>query len=169
MDLIATMAVPIMFVYALFFAPTGVWKMGTHLKSNDCIRQSMEAAQQVEIAKIFDKFVTEIESSEIKKTFSSYQLQKLQSAISYTINRHDWYEEQRSGLVAKHLTLSALVFTVIGLYIGQQKNGISSDAKLIILSTGLLVLISLLYSIFQYNSELDQDRPYRLVSDIRFW
>ncbi len=163
------MAIPVLFVLALLLAPNGVWKMGAKLKSNDTIRQSMEAAQQVETAKIVDKLVNGIESAEREKTFASYQFQKVQSAISYTINRHDWYETQRSGLITKHLTLSGLVFTAIGLYVGQQKASLPADAKIIIISLGLLILISLLYVIHLYNSELDQDRPYRLVSDIRFW
>lgn len=168
-DIIAIMIVPVLFVFGLFFAPNGVWKMGSKLKSNELIRKNMQAAQKREVKEIADRVMADLDDSEKADTFASYQLQKLQTAISYTINRHDWYEAQRSGLLTKHLTLSGLAFTAIGLYVGQQKTGLPLESKLVIFSIGLLLLISLLYAIHLYNSELDQDRPYRLVSDIRFW
>jgi hypothetical protein len=168
-DVFATMWVPTFFLLALFFAPNGVWKMGTRRKPDDTIRKSMASAQDRETEQIVEKLVTGVAQAEREKTFVSYQLQKLQTAISYTINRHDWYEAQRSGLLTKHLSLTGLTFTAIGLYVGQQKGGVPLETKLMILSIGMLLLFSLVYAIHLYNSELDQDRSYRLVSDIRFW
>lgn len=169
LDFVATLSVPILFAFALILAPTGIWKMGSRLKKSDQIKNDVDDFQENELSKITEIFLSGFDKEELKKSEPSYQLQKIQAAINYTIVRHDWYESQRSGLITKLLTLVGLGFTVLSLYVGQHKTGLNSEAILIILSTGLTLMIALLFGIHLYNSELDQDRPYRLVSDIRHW
>lgn len=168
-DYLATLGIPILFCVALIFAPSGVWKMGSRLKRDDRIRNQMKEFQENELRKINDDFLTNFDKTELNKATITYQLQKIHASINYAIARHDWYEAQRSGLITKLLTLIGLSFTVLGLYIGQQQSSLGGTAFLIISSTGFTLMISLLYGIHLYNSELDQDRPYRLVSDVRFW
>jgi hypothetical protein len=64
------------------------------------------------------------------------------------------------------LTIS---LTVTGLVIQKNLNSQYSDIFACLGGFIVLSVISIAWSAWLYNSELDKDRPYRSVSDIRFW
>jgi len=99
---------------------------------------------------------------------STYFKEKIFKAIDYAINRHDWYENQRLNIFKSILAISSIIFTVIGLFISDQDT-ISGGLRVSICSLGFITLIALLRAVYLYNIELDADRPYRLVSDIKAW
>jgi hypothetical protein len=164
-DAITIFIVPIVYFVLLQFAPNGIWKSGT-LRRNSGIVTAMAATQLVEIKNIVAQLT---HRPAVTALDGSYQVNKIQHAIHYTINRHDWYETQRSAIITKLMTFSGLAFTALALYSGGHQEAISPNTKVAIINMGLTIFVALIYSVNIYNSELDQDRPYRLVSDIRHW
>jgi len=159
---IFTLGCPILFIGGLIFAPSGIWKMGRRLSDNDNIKTSVERTQKEELSIIEQNITNNVTDD------GSYQLSKIGSAIDYAIGRHDWYENQRSVIFRYLLTVSGLVFTGIGIY-AKVYNTLTHFEIFAILSIGITVVIAVFVALHFYNSELDQDRPYRLVSDICHW
>jgi hypothetical protein len=159
---IATLAGPVLFSMGLLFLPNGIWRMGQRLAKNDAIQKLVKDTQADEISKISSQLLAG------KKDDGSYLAAKIPAAINYAIGRHDWYEEQRSNIFKNTLTVGGMVLAAMGLYSGLETSP-SDLAKLIILSAGLTILIGVGIIVHLYNVELDADRPYRLVSDVRHW
>jgi len=148
------------------FIPKGIWK--TYFKfekdtiAEGLIRKDMNNQISAEINNHFN-------SIGIDDKGDNYEFiqTKVYKAIDYSISRHDWYENQRNRIFNIVIWLSGFILTFIGL---MMKN---SDVKIIetppLLAILITVAISLITGLYLYNKELDSDRPYRLVSDVKFW
>lgn len=159
---------PLSFLVSLLLLPDGIWKAGQTLQRNPEIGKKAEAARSSEIDRLEEKFgrVVRKSSASIDGT---YQIEKIYRAIQYVIARHDWYETQRTIILGFVLTISGLVFAGMAAYLGAEEGQLPESAKLIIASIGLTLFIGVFSIIHLYNKELDQDRPYRLIADIRHW
>lgn len=93
--------------------------------------------------------------------------EKVLQAIDYAIKRHDWYEDQRFRIFQVILGVATLALTFAGFYLKSPPgSGLFYWAF-----GGLVVFIfmALVAGVVLYNRELDADRPYRAIADIRFW
>jgi hypothetical protein len=162
LEILVVIAGPAIFIFGICQAPKGVWQMRKQQTKNDKIRLLVKDAQTDEIKKISAQLLNG------KQDDGTYLLTKIPAAINYAIGRHDWYEEQRANIFKNTLTVGGIVLAALGLYSGLQTTP-SDLAKLIILGVGLTILAAVVYIVHLYNVELDGDRPYRLISDIRFW
>jgi elongation factor P hydroxylase len=96
----------------------------------------------------------------------NYASERLLKGIDYAIQRHDWYEDQRSKIFQAMVALSSAIFVIAGWLV----SGRTAEANLIMLFGFVsIAFLCLIVGVYYYNSELDTERPYRLVSDIRLW
>lgn len=134
----------------------------------DKISSILKKTQEEELDKIKSD-VTGI-LSEKDKSSRDYFTAKISSAIDYAIKRHDWYEEQRAKILQSGFSLFSFTALVLGIIIKTSPNFVASfTVKLTVLVIAILCLITILRVVVLYNSELDADRPYRLISDIKTW
>lgn len=158
------------FLIVVTIRPKGIWQIGKMLEQDDesrgKIASIVDIAQKREINTInslIKKFVnTTDEINEI------YLKDKISNSIDYAIKRHDWYEDQRFRIFQFIIAVSTVILTVVGLSIDSQ---FITQNRLHVILFGLIfiALTSIILSSYIYNAELDGDRSYRLVSDIRFW
>ncbi|PLU46578.1 hypothetical protein [Sinorhizobium medicae] len=161
-------AFPAVFMIALIFIPNGVWKIGEKLKANQEINDAALLAREREVAKISSELVSKIRTRG-GELDGAYQIEKIQKAIEYVIARHDWYESQRAVILGAVLTVSGLVFAGMAAYTAIDETKGTDPAKFVIASIGSTLLIGIIAIVNLYNKELDQDRSYRLIADIRHW
>jgi hypothetical protein len=98
---------------------------------------------------------------------ADYVRQKIFAAIDYAIKRHDWLEEQRTRILGLSVTAATIIVAAIAIFVKTGPIDIMQG-----LSLGALLAIavlSLCRMVLLYNAELDAHRPYRIISDIRFW
>ncbi|WP_193366949.1 hypothetical protein [Pelagibius marinus] len=93
---------------------------------------------------------------------------KIHKAIQYAIDRHDWYEDQRYRVLQTHVSISIFILTSIGIAL-RLGTALSDLEKWILIGIACSTAIGLFIILFLFNKELDTDRPYRLISDVRFW
>ncbi|HEV3397214.1 MAG TPA: hypothetical protein VG100_13800 [Xanthobacteraceae bacterium] len=162
----------VVFLGLLFFAPKGVWrtakKLGKNIAEREKVREKSANARASEI-----KILQQILMNQSSNDPFAYTKEKLFRAIDYAIRRHDWYEDQRSRVFQQTMTISFAILTisltVTGLVVQKSLNSQYSDIFACLFGFIVLSVISITWSAWLYNSELDKDRPYRSVSDIRFW
>jgi len=161
-------------VLLLFFAlvawlPRGRWKTRERLSTNpnekDQIRDMVSSAKEREIEQIAATIKQTSANAAPPDNSAKVFSDKLSRAIDYAIKRHDWYEDQRSRVFQIIVAICSIMLTVIGFTIKAANGQTAATFLPIILNT----VSSLIIAIYYYNIELDADRPYRLVSDIRFW
>lgn len=164
MFLILDLILIIALVGRLIWAPNGKWFWGEARKGLDGsnIDSLIEAQKNAEI-EVVDRLPKTKDFDE-----QAYFLNKIQTAIQYAIGRHDWYEQQRSTIYQMTLAGASFMFVICGMALG------ATDAVLFhfgyfAVFTVAIAVISVVAALWRYNSELDADRPYRSVSDIRFW
>jgi hypothetical protein len=92
--------------------------------------------------------------------------EKLSHAIDYAIGRHDWYEDQRSRMF--QTILAVLTFTLAAAGVSL-KESTSTWVSYSAIGFFIISIIALVRGAFLYNKELDADRPYRRISNIRTW
>ena len=160
------------YIALIALAPKGVWNLQIRLQQNlpaaDLVTLLVQQAQRDEVGQILNRLSKHSFTSD--ETFA-YAKDKLFRAIDYAIRRHDWYEDQRSRVFQQTMTISLAILT-ISLTISSiaiTNKVFTLNVSICMLGFILLALISIIGSAHLYNSELDRDRPYRLVSDIRFW
>ena len=162
--------VVILFLILLFERPDGHWKTHSRKRSlpeaASTIKKMVSEAQAAEIALLKTLIVDEKDTSPSDKL--KYFSEKVSAAINYAISRHDWYEEQRFRLFRTILVIATSIFALLGLAVSAK---LSENSAVAISMIGflLIALVSIFFAITWFNGELDQDRPYRSVSDIRFW
>jgi len=152
---------------AVFCLPKGMWPTRSKL------------LRDPESNAAIDKLKSEIKDSELRvlnsrvakpaaepDQFSRIQ-DKLFRAIDYAIRRHDWYEDQRFRIFQTVVGVATLALTFSGFFLKDLQPKV--HYYLPFAGLFLLIFIALVAALFQYNKELDADRPYRLISDIRFW
>jgi hypothetical protein len=157
-------------VYAIFWREDTAWGFGRLRNVSDLrgsVRDVASAQAKWEreaIEKAQERFVDDWE----KESSSAHFLKKLSSAIDYAIKRHDWYEEQRAKMFQASVAILTIVLTALTIMSRVGSLSAQPTAWLVAgLSAGCL--LSMLRVAYLYNVELDADRPYRLISDIRFW
>jgi len=124
----------------------------------------MTAAQEFE-KNLLSSFTDKLSSlSPVDKL--KYAGDRISKAIEYASRRHDWYEDQRGKMFQGAVTISSAIFIVAGWIAKDFSNHGVPIALLGFLS---IALIGLVFAVYYYNSELDSNRSYRLVSDIRIW
>lgn len=137
----------------------------THAKSPDiqAIRDDLQASELATLRKMLPR------DREAEATSSlSYLKEKVFRAIDYAIRRHDWYEDQRSKVLQATLAIASAFLAIAGISV-RLRSDISEPAVVIAVGTAVTALLGLLRNILLFRSELNQDRPYRYISDIRFW
>lgn len=160
-------AIPLAYFAALLFLPRGYWATLQKLKEDDDARKRIEtaaAARQDAEKTVFRDFLSAHPKLADDPTWLR---EKVYRAIDYAIRRHDWYEDQRARMFQVLLAVLTISVSFVGLVLTNTKSSLlDSWGLLAILS---VVFVALARAIFLYNHALDADRPYRLVSDIRFW
>ncbi|HSM96069.1 MAG TPA: hypothetical protein VLT91_08500 [Rhizomicrobium sp.] len=129
------------------------------------IRDEIEAEELSKITEFIKASVTR--EKETEESFSYFR-EKIFKAISYAIGRHDWYEQQRSSVLQTTLTIALAFLAIAGASVHLSAG---QPIKLTVISFGasLLALIGVIFILHEYRAELNRDRPYRTISDIRFW
>jgi hypothetical protein len=159
------------FMIFLFTLPGGIEPIGP--KPGPELEAKAEALRAKEICSLHEIAL----SVKPEDTFA-YLREKLFRAIDYAIRRHDWYEEQRARVFQQVMTSALWILTasvtIVGIGIRADAGTVGKRFASLELLLGLSVLViialvSLLRAVVLYNSELDANRPYRLISDIRFW
>ncbi|WP_343315421.1 hypothetical protein AAIB41_11440 [Brucella sp. BE17] len=168
MEYMLAALLPLLFLASLFFLPNGMWKAGQTLKGNPEIRKKAAEARQSEVDRLNAGLINSI--GQLKNQLDGYyQIEKIYKAIQYVIARHDWYETQRSVILGYVLTITGIVFAGITAYLATINDLVPERSLIIIASIGMTLTIGLFNIVHLYNKELDQDRPYRLIADIRHW
>jgi hypothetical protein len=155
------------YIGCVFCLPKGVWKTNTKLSQDDQLKKSVEDMKE----KLKLEELQLLRSKLLAANSSADDLllvrDKVFRAIDYAIKRHDWYEDQRSRVFQIILGISALALTVAGFFLKSLPHFVPLYCS--VAGLFLVILISLIAAVFYYNKELDADRPYRSISDIRFW
>jgi hypothetical protein len=157
-------AIPLVFVVLLMAGPDGTWLMGAKRKGLPKHEEKLKALQEDEVQRINKELLSHVDEAERN---GSYQLNKIGSAITNAIGRHDWYEQQRQTVFTNVVAITGLLLTVLGFSVDNITFG--SKYICIVLSTAVVLIVALFRIVYLYDAELDQDRPYRMVSDIRYW
>jgi hypothetical protein len=158
---------PLLLFLGEFFAPKGYWELGSRPKRTPAINLLAEQARAQESKQIGAMLDSKLAKSKVKDN-DAYQLNKLLAAIEYAIQRHDWYEGQRVNILNSSLTAGGLLVAGIGLF-AENVTTLSDPQKSIVFGIILTVVVALGIIVFEYQSQLDRDRPYRLTSDVRHW
>jgi hypothetical protein len=166
----------LVFLGALTRAPDGTWPIGrlrrpaTPSNEERTLKEALSRLRDKqeggELAAVKIALVEALAADQ-SKSFD-YFSKKMFAAIDYAIKRHDWYEEQRSKLFQAALTIMTGVLTVIALIV-RAGNSLDANSRLALDYLGAITLVAVLRIVALYHAELDRDRPYRLISDIRFW
>lgn len=157
---------PLIYLIGLFFIPKGIWKTFLKFKNDPSAKEIVEKNRDTQIQNEIETYINSLIKG---STIDSYDLvqQKVYKAIDYAIKRHDWYENQRNRIFNLILWTIGFSLTFVGLLLrNSDKTVVDSPEIMAIIIT---VTIALFVGLVLYNKELDADRPYRLVSDIRFW
>jgi hypothetical protein len=176
---IVSSAVFIAFLICMSFLPQGIWQIGRFRRPDDfaadasnlrdrlsAIRKQQAGSEVAEIEKILSRMLDDPAMRDAKSY--DYFTQKISASIEYSIKRHDWYEDQRARLFQASLTLMTGVLAVVAIALRAASTVTASQEKALIV-LGLITVGSVLRVILLYNRELDADRPYRLIADIRLW
>jgi hypothetical protein len=160
------------FLIALVCAPKGKWRTRTRLSKLATAWHEIDVLRDDEQKKELKLLVAGLEQLPCGDFGAfGYFKEKLFKSIDYAIRRHDWYEDQRSKVFQQTLTISlailTIALTVAGLVI-KEKMSVEGIFWCLLVFI-LIAIVSLVYATVQYNGELNRDRPYRLISDIRFW
>jgi hypothetical protein len=136
-------------------------------------------AEDEELKRSVDKLKTELTTEEInalqahqalsrpdENQFASIRDKVLQ-AIDYAIKRHDWYEDQRFRIFQIVLGVATLALTFAGFFLKSPPN--SSEFYWAFGGLLVFIFVAIVRGVLLYNRELDADRPYRSIADIRFW
>ena len=151
-------------IIAIAKAPNGKWIWG-QVRSGldgDNIRELMNEQHKLE-----ESIVHKLPSNS-KFDEQAYIVQKVQAAIQYAIGRHDWYEQQRNTIYQMTLAAASFMFVLCGLALGIEEQ-VPFHFGFFSVFAVLIAIIGIVAALWRYNKELDADRPYRSVSDIRFW
>lgn len=152
----------ILYILMLCFVPKGIWKMG---RKSRAVPQVADEAENRRISEL--EALGEFADADSKEE-RSYFYSKLTKAIDYAIGRHDWYEKQRLNILQLSLGTGTVIFAICGLAV-KLLDPIPSEIIAFCIYSVLLAVFGIWIALLRYNAELDGDRPYRLVSDIRFW
>jgi len=151
-------------ITAIKYSPKGEWFWGKVLKGVDGEKiKGLVKKQKIDEINI-------IQALSSAKSFDeqTYFLNKIQSAIQYAIGRHDWYERQRLTIFQLTLAAASFMFVICGLAL--EVEIISAfQTGYFVFFTLFIAIVGVASALYLYNSELDGDRPYRSVSDVRFW
>ncbi len=161
------LAVLVAYIVCVFRLPKGIWKTHAKLSQDKKSKEAVEDLKRelkAEELKLLRSKLSEATSSQIQ---APAVRDKVFRAIDYAIKRHDWYEDQRSRIFQIILGISTLVLTITGFFLKDVPHFLPLYCS--ILGFFLIILLTLSVAVFHYNKELDADRPYRSISDIRFW
>ena len=165
---IADLLIFIAFIVLINRLPKGIWKTGKTRQSEKIDELSNKLrAKELKSVKSLKVFSSQSNNSK-NNIFESYQQEKTFRAIDYAIGRHDWYESQRANIFRITIALCGILVSIVTIFARLESEDITTISSGLI-SLSLITLISLGRSVLLYNAELDGDRPYRLISDIRYW
>lgn len=154
----------VLLTLSLVYAPKGKWFWGQVRRGidRDKIQQLIDDQQSIEVG-----IVGHVPTS---PTFDeqNYFVTKIHNSIQYAIGRHDWYERQRINIYQLTLAAASFMFVICGLALGVDKS-IPFHFGFFAFFSLLIAIIGIVFALWRYNAELDGDRPYRSISDIRFW
>jgi hypothetical protein len=153
-------------IAALIWLPGGRWKANAIRQRDPRIVGLGELRRQAERELLSNSATFNAESRE--KEASSYLTKKIFAAIDYAIKRHDWYEDQRSRIFQATLTMLSVVLAVLAIGVKATDN-LPAPYPFMLLEFAVCTAILLVRMLWLYSSELNADRPYRLVSDVVFW
>lgn len=161
------------FIILFFLVPRGVLRTSSVRKPNPQSAAAVQAiGEETRAAElnVIDTLILPLlnESKESRDLTKDHFAKKIFSAIDYAIKRHDWYEDQRSRMLQVTLALTTAVLATVAL-IARSDTSLAYSQKLVLFFLGVLTLVSVIRQVLLYNAEFDADRPYRLISDIRFW
>ena len=148
----------------LTMLPTGSWKSKEEKDdAGSSLKKKIDSHNADEIKNISSSIQADQNIEAIE-----YLEKKISNSINYAINRHDWYENQRKSIFQFILTGFSIVIALNGLILKSTET-IASSEKYFLIFSFLLAILPVTFALWHYNHELDSDRPYRLVSDIRYW
>jgi hypothetical protein len=155
---------PILLLFMLWRSPKAGWssskiKLGS---DKEKLTQLQNSTIQAEISNLQNYISNETID------FGSYVQNKVAHSIDYAISRHDWYEQQRGKVLQYTISITAIIITVVGALLSYDAFDIN-ELRSPLYGSATIALIIINFSIIYYNVQLDADRPYRLVSDIRHW
>jgi len=136
------------------------WKRGEEKQKISDIDELISDSQRKELS-IIDSL-----NGATKNDQYSYMIRSIRDGILYSVGRHDWYESQRQNILRLIFQLASVVFVVFGLIFGLYKDP-NSTTLIFVGSAAFASLMFICLGLYIYNMELDGDRPYRLVSDIK--
>lgn len=154
------------YIYCIMQRPDVRWKMAKKAKGGgrssdiDALRVDMIKDEMAKIAAL----VSRDPPDDTKDSIGVVLRDKIYRAIEYAIKRHDWYEDQRSRIFGVILAVATLTIAILG---WSFKN--TGSVHVVFWPLILNMIFSVAFAVYYYNEELDGDRSYQLVSDIRFW
>lgn len=157
------------YLVLFFVSPKGKWGKGNKnvFDEKDFLdkkRRSLQDSELTEIRSLISRFS---EKDSVKEEFE-YFVKKVSKAIDYCISRHDWFEEQRGKVFSQFVAIFSSALAIVAVM--SRIEAFDSCVEKTILGGLLTVMIFSLFRISMvYHSELNADRDYRYISDIRFW
>jgi len=95
---------------------------------------------------------------------------RLYRMIEYTINRHDWYDDQRYRFLQIGLALMAAGAALLSAFAALSKTlMISTYVFCCLLCIGISVFFTGIFLVYLYNKGVERNHPYRKIVDIRSW
>jgi hypothetical protein len=161
----------IAFCFCVFRLPRGVWKTHAKVSEDEEAKEALEDIKKKLQIEELDLVRSDLSAPTTPQDRFSATREKVFRAIDYAIKRHDWYEDQRARIFQIILAISGLALTILGFFVKDVLKDVPHFLPSYCSIAGffLIILITLSVAVFQYNKELDADRPYRSISDIRFW
>jgi hypothetical protein len=153
-------------IIALSLGPNGYWKVGEKRQKDPKILELAETRRKAEIELL--KGQSAFDAGTQEKETAGYLTKKVFAALDYAIKRHDWFEDQRSRIFQVSLTILSIVLGVLAIG-AKASDSLTAPYPFILLVFAGGTTILLIRMLWLYSSELNADRPYRLVSDVAFW
>lgn len=157
------------FIVLFFVSPKGEWGKGNKKVFDekdylDKKKRTLQASELTDIRSLLSRF----SEKESEKEEFEYFVKKVSKAIDYCISRHDWFEEQRGKVFSQFIAIFSSALAIVAVM--SRIEAFDSLVEKTILAGLLIVMIFSLFRIsVVYHSELNADRDYRYISDIRFW
>jgi hypothetical protein len=161
------LALLVIYIGCVFCLPKGVWKTHTKLSRDEQLKKAVDDMKEKLKLEELELLRSNLPATNSSADHLAAVRDKVFRAIDYAIRRHDWYEDQRSRIFQIILGIAALALTIAGFFLKNLPHFVPLYCS--VAGLFLVILIALIAAVFHYNKELDADRPYRLISDIRFW
>lgn len=158
-----------LFLIEVFVSPKGAWMKGSKKVFSD--KNFVDAKKkflQGNELKLIGSYIADFSNEDREKEAFDYFSKKISSSISYCISRHDWFEEQRGKVFSQFVALFSSALAIVAVM--SRIETFDLLVEKVVLGSLLFVMVwSLLRFSIIYHSELNADRDYRYISDIRFW